>query len=348
MRCAILPYPSDPFLLRYWIANFKRVWYEEVDKVYVIQNGAIEKEVVEYIKELCDDPKIDLTLIDHQIQHGDAILIGLEKAKEEYVMLIEDDAYVLQSGVIDLAFKRIESGVWEIVGSKRGSCSFEILEKAKEKWGLDYSGIGDQGCNYWPCFFFSKRELLLSTDCNFNSRAWERGEIIRPLNYEVEVAVVASDTFVNTSLQLREMVDEDKVFYMPQYHANIDDVKDFNFKTNIFDGKATWIHIGSLSSGISGALRDNYGRPLARRIVDDPRDNDLLPVEWCNVNNLTEQMEWERRVQMWMTFWETREIGKIDEFADLYIKAIEKIIYQYRLNKKRIKQRQEVYKSIGL
>lgn len=348
MRCAILPYPSDPFLLKYWIDNFKKVWYDEVDRVYVIQNGSIESNVIEYIKELSNDPKIDLTLVDHQIQHGDAIKIGLEKCSEEYVMLIEDDAYILKSGFVDLCFKRIESGEWQIVASKRGSCSFEILETAQKKWGLDYTGFGDQGCNFFPCFYFSKVELLLSTDRDFNSRAWVKGETVEPLNYEVEVAVVASDTFVSTSLQLRDKVPEEYIFYVPQYHASTDDVKDYQRLTNIFDGKAPWVHLGSLSSGISGALMDDQGRSLARRTVEEPKGGGVLPPSWCDTNSEPQQLEWERRVMMWMIFWENREIGKIDYFADLYKQAIDRIITQFKLNKKRILQRREAYRTIGL
>jgi len=85
-RAAILPYPGDPFLLHYWLELFYRVWSDEIDKLYIICNTPVEKQVAEYIEFLCtegDDNKIDFTFIDHHIQHGDAIRMGLEKATKD-------------------------------------------------------------------------------------------------------------------------------------------------------------------------------------------------------------------------------------------------------------------------
>ncbi|MBN2261361.1 MAG: hypothetical protein JW735_00490, partial [Prolixibacteraceae bacterium] len=255
-RAAILPYPGDPFLLHYWLELFYRVWADEIDKLYVICNTPVEEKVVEYIEYLCTegmDNKIDYTYIDHHIQHGDAIRIGLEKAIEDYVMLIEDDAYIFKPGIVDDCFKKIESGDFDIVGSKRGSCHEEILNRAKQIWGIPTDGLGDQGCNFWPCYFFSTRSTLLQTDRDYNSRAWVQGDIIAPLqDYVVVAPVVAADTFVNTSLQLRAMIPERRILYVAQYHAHPDDLKHFEQKSEYtpFDGKASWTHIGSLSSGV--------------------------------------------------------------------------------------------------
>ena len=346
-RAAILPYPGDPFLLHYWLELFYRIWADDIDRLYIVFNSAIEQSVVEYITYLCteDKEKIDFIHIDHHIQHGDAIKLALEKCTEKYVMLIEDDAYVFRSGFVNQCFERIESGEYDIVGSKRGSCSFEILKKAQELWGIPYEGEGDQGCNFWPCYFFSTAELLLSTDRDFNARAWEKGDKIAPLgNYVVEVPVIASDTFVNTSLQLQSRVPQSRILYLPQYHASPDDAKNYEAHRYLFDGKAPWTHIGSLSSGVSGALMDDHGRSLSRRLLDAPKDKTILPSAWCDTTSELAKMEWERRVQCWLTFWEHRDLDEIQEFAGAYRMAIDQIIGQFKLNMGRIKERQVIYK----
>jgi hypothetical protein len=350
-RAAILPFPGDPFLLHYWLENFYAKWSDEITKLYIICNTPAEAKVVEYLEFLCtEDPdKIDYTFIDHHIQHGDAIRIGLEKATEEFVMLVEDDAYIIKQGTVDRCFYAIESGQYDIVAGKRGSCDREILIAAQNKYGLAYEGEGDQGPNFWPNYFFSRRELLLATDRDYNSRAWVQGDKIAPLgDYEVVAPVIASDTFVSTSLQLRAMVPEARICYMNQYHGHPDDYKHFEEHRYLFDGQAPWCHIGSLSSGVSGAIMDDQGRSIAKRKREEPHGPTVLPSAWCDINSDFSKMEWERRVQWWLTFWERRDPAELVEYADLYKKGLDRIIQQFQLREKRIIQRQAIYKTLGL
>lgn len=352
-RAAILPFAGDPFLLHYWLELFYRVWSDEIDHLYIVCDTPIEKPVLEYIEFLCtaDPEKITYLYSPEKGQHGDKILRALLVAKEENIMLIEDDAYIFKPGIVNWCFEQLESGNYDIVGSKRGSCAFEILKKAQEIWGIPYEGAGDQGCNFWPCYFFSSRQLLLDTDRNFNSRAWRKGEVITALNhYEVEADVIAGDTFVNTSLQLQAKVPQSRILYIPQYHAHPDDIlhSEQNAPYTPFDGHASWTHIGSLSSGVDGALMDDQNRPLARRLIDPPGGPTILPEAWCHGTEM-EKKEWERRVQWWLSFWENRDFDEINEFAELYKKALDQIVAQFKLNMKEIKKRQRIYKEqLGL
>lgn len=346
-RAAILPFAGDPFLLHYWLELFYRVWCDEIDHLYVICDTPIEPKVLEYIEFLCIQDPAKITYIYNPVkgQHGDKILQGLLAVKETYVMQIEDDAYIFKPGMVDYCFRQLENGDFDIVGSKRNSCHDEIVKRANQIWGTTIDGPGDQGCNFWPNFFFSSKELLLNTDRNFNARAWKRGEVIEALqNYVVQDEVIASDTFVNTSLQLRNMVPERRIMYVPQYHAHPDDYKHYERRSEYtpFDGDARWTHIGSLSSGVDGILMDDQGRSLTRRLIDPPKGETVLP-PYCNTE--MEVMEFERRVQWWESFWLNRDIDEIPEFAELYRKALDQIITQYKLNKKRILQRQQIYKE---
>lgn len=344
-RAVILPYPGDPFLFQFWFKLFNKVWHSEVDRLYVTMNSSIEKQVVDYIRVLClRNPKVVFTYIPQQLEHGEVINRTLDLVTEDLVMLSEDDGFIFKKGMVDKCFKLLESGNYDIVGSKRGSCSMEIWDCAKSRWGLCYEGLGDQGPNFWPCFFFTSKKLLLQTDRNFGARAWNLGQVVESLGYDVEVPVVVGDTFVNTSLQLRNIVPEARIHYVPQYHGSPDDLDHYEKRIWLFDGKAPWCHIGSLSSGVGGVLMDNQGRALSRRTVDEPKPEGTALPNHCNSEG--EKREWERRVQWWLTFYEERDPNEIKSFAELYYNAIQRLVREYKLSMKNIGRRQKAYKEI--
>lgn len=348
-RAALLPHPADPFLFNYWYRFFKNVWGDEVDKLYVLVNSPMEQEVLDYMKSLVEnDKKVEMHFIDHQIEHGDAINFLLDKCQEEYVMLIEDDGYIKQAGIVDEMFKKLESGEAEVIGSPRGSCGMDIWEIARQIWDLDYSHMGDNGPNFWPNFFFSKKQTLIDTDRNFAARAWKQGEAIEPLRYTVQEPQTHGDTFVNTSLQLRAKFPKDKIVEIPQYHGSTDDYADYEKGVNLFDGKCPWIHVGSLSSGTHGVLTDDQNRALARRKIDPPKEKATQNAPQSD----QEKMEWERRIAFFSMFLDYYMLGggtdPIYEFREEYAKALNRIVEDFNLNRARINQRKDLYRTIGL
>lgn len=342
-RAAILPFPGDPFLFQFWYKMFVNHWGAEVDKLYVYMNSPIGQEVADFLQNLVKtNPKVVFHYHPQQVEHGEVINRLLDMVQEEYVMLIEDDCYIWGHGAIDQAFSLIESGAKTIVGSKRGSCGMQILEAAKGKWGLNYEGLGDQGPNFWPNLFFCKTDLLRQTDRNFGARMWRAGEKIEWLYYVV-TEDQAGDTFVNTSLQLRTMVPEDQIAYLPQYHGHPQDIEHFEKRQFLFDGRALWCHIGSLSSGIGGLIKDDQNRSLSRHLVDPPAGPTVLQNA---PNTELEHMEYERRVQWWdMFYWNSAPLG-LAELRRLYKVGIERIITDFKLNRKRIERRKQIYATL--
>lgn len=344
-RAALLPFPGDPFLLSYWLRSFM-VWQREVDRLYIYFNSPIEQPAADYILSMCSVlyPKVKVVHHREQVEHGEAINRMLDIVEEEYIMLIEDDTFIFKSGEVDKCFQLIESGTVDAVGSKRGSCGQEIWDEAARVYGLDYSGYGDQGPNFWPSLFFIHKSHLLATDRNFAARSWKRGERIQSLHdYVVQAEVCPADTFVNTSLQLRAKGLQ--FHYIPQYHGSPYDADDYNNRQNLWDGKAPWVHVGSLSSGVGGLLQDGHGRCLARRMIDPPKEVTALP----NAPQTDqERKEYERRVQWWLLFWQSAPdiSSDIKEFYDLYGQAIYRIIGDFGLNEGRIRQVQMMYKEI--
>lgn len=349
-RTAILPFPGDPFLLNYWLDLYDRVWCDEVDFLFIYMNSPIEKEVVDWIYERVKKSKnAKIYYTNVQMEHGHVIDHCLDLVDSKYVMLIEDDGFIFKKGQVDRCFKQLESGNYDIVGSRRASCAMEILKRAQELWGLSYEGEGDTGPNFWPNFFFCERELLIKTDRNFAAKAWKKGDSIDGLgNYLVQDDVIYGDTFVNISLQLRAMVPEGRILCVPQYHGHPDDLEHWKEGRYLFDGQAPWCHIGSLSSGVGGLLMDRNGRRLARRKIDPPLDSTILP-NICTT--YMEHREFERRVQWWLTCIENvdeEEVKPIWEFYVLYKEAIARIIAQFELSMNDIRKRQNAYTSLGL
>lgn len=340
-RAAILPFPGDPFLLNYWLSLYERTWADRVDTLYVYMNSPIADEVVEYCLDRCNRAGAHFHYIDHQVEHGEVLKLAVHNALEDEIMFVEDDGYIWHPGPVAYAFGALESGQFDIVGSKRGSCGHQIMVLAGEKWGIPYEGEGDQGPNFWPCFFFSHRELLLKID-NFAARQWQPGELIRPLGVLSDY-LQNGDTMVEASLELRDMVPPSRILTLPQYHVHPLDIDHAEKHQSIWDGQAGWLHVGSLSTGISGLLCDQYSRPLAKMhsMAKGPA-TDLQP----KPTNEFERQEYERRAQWWLKFYEKREPGKLPEFAETYRQAIEQLIYQFGLNRKRIQKRWRLYSEV--
>lgn len=353
MRAAFLPYPGDPFLLNYWLHFFDTVWGDEIDRLYIHMNSPIEQPVVDYIKSLVDArPKITMIYKSNQIEHGKALDELLEICQEDYIMWVEDDGFIFKKGQVDRCFKALESGEYDIVGSKRGSCHQEILSRGNALWGTETIGEGDSGCNFWPNFFFTRKELLLKTDRDFGAHAWHKGDVIKELgDYTIQDDVAYGDTFVWGSLQLHAMVPPNRILYVNQYHGSPDDLDHFQRSYNLFDGIAPWCHIGSLSSGVGGLLQDGHGRSLARRLIDESKGDNVPIPNYCNTEQ--EKNEFERRVQWWLRFWQyTVDQGQLSQemanFAILYKQSLDRIISEYGLSMSRIERRQRAYSTIGL
>ncbi len=351
-RAALLPHPADPFMFNYWLKFFNKVWRDEVDCLYIYINSPIEPKIIGYMLDLVrSDPKINVTYFPQQIEHGEAINRMLDLVQEDNVMLIEDDGFIFRSGWVDRFFNYLENDIYDLIGSPRGSCSQEIWDASKAKYSLDYSGMGDVGPNFWPCYLFTRKRLLTDTDRNFGAKHWPAGTRIEELDYTVKEDGCYGDTFVNTSVQLRNRLSKNRIFTIPQYHGSPDDLEHFSKNYNLWDRVAYWTHVGSLSSGTHGILIDDQGRSLARRTIDPPKDTARIP---ATCNTLQEHNEWERRVQWWLTFLEyfkeqqPKVPQAVYDFAVEYEKAISRIITQLQLNKDHIVKRQQIYKQIGL
>lgn len=344
-RAAFLPSPGDPFLLLYWLSFYQRVWHYDVDHLYILFNSPVEPSVVDWVrKNVSLAPHVTFLYEPNYTDHGPAITKMLNLSDHSHVLLIEDDTFVFGYGYIDKLFKAVEKGFVDMVGSQRHCTTTEIYKAAVAKFGDKFGSEadGDWGVGFWPTMFITSRKNLLETDQNFAAKAWKEGEYIEPLDLYVS-GDTASDTFVWASIQLHAKgLTFEKI---SSCHGRAEDIDHYIKSQNIFDGRCSYVHIGSLSSGLSGFLLTADGVPLSDRVNGARR---ALP-DYGKTED--EKMELERRVQWWMralSYCRSANLitPQVEEFAREYEGAIARLINHYGLSHKRILQRQNAYNHL--
>lgn len=245
MRSAIMTSSGDPYILLNALHYYETVWKEEVDELWIALNSSMEREVMTTL--INQFPKgVKFFYTNQRLGYGTPINHVLDMSPEGDVLLLEDDSIIFKKGVVTKYFDLLFE--YELIGSPRMSCSAVVAQKLKEEFDLNYEGWGDKGPNFWPCFLWTHKKLLLETDRNFNPTDW-------------------GDTFVWMSVQLRRLIKakEGKILEIPQYHCSPDDFQNKEQGLGIFDGECGYMHLGSLSSGIESYLLDNKQVPLCDR-----------------------------------------------------------------------------------
>jgi hypothetical protein len=322
MRIVNLSSGGDPFLSSFVIKLWKERWYDEVDRFIVNfnNNANVPQEVVsDFLSTVSKEPKIDI--IYHPTGCGNGVPIKegtLISPKDSLIMLLEDDGFWFTPGLIDTYFKMIENGECDAIGSPRESCGKEVSEALRIKYNLDYSGVGDQGGNYWPNFFFTKREDLLKTDLNFASKHFPKGEYFKELDHTF-VEDNYGDTFVWADIQMR--YNGVRFFDIPQNHTYPEDFLQ-NEKMYLWESYPKYIHGGSLSSGWGGYLNKKL----------PPVDTDMT------------KKDIETRVAWWMIC--SNETEGYEDFKKEYKKGIQNLIEGCALNMERIMKKYNGYRKI--
>lgn len=318
-RAALLSTCGDPFILLLGIKLWQEHWHDEIDRMYINYNNHCEipQDVVgECLAELVKDKQIRLIYNPVGSGNGPPQVENLLVAKEDLVLLLEDDFYIYTPGVVDGFFKRIESGECDMLGSRRYTYG-EVADAAQKKYGLDYSGYGDRGFGFWPTGFYAKREDLLKTDLDFGSKQYTKGEYFKELDHTFSETCY-TDTFTWASLQLQHMgLTCDNI---PQYHADPYEIEQKTASEgNWHDGEPTYIHGGSLSAGWNGYL--------SGKVPD--------------IQSETNKREIETRCAFWQIACDVTD--GFDDFRMDYNLGINQLIDRADLDKDRIKAKYNLY-----
>lgn len=324
-RAAFISAGGDPFILLTVIKLFQERYYAELDKMYVCYNNHSNvplSVVQELLPRLATDPKIELIYHNRGIGNGRPITEMALIAQEDLVMLIEDDGFVFSSGAVNKCFQEIESDLCDALGSPRFSCGAEIGEAAQKKYGLDYSGYGDVGPNFWPNFFFCKRKDLLKTDLNFGSKSFVPGEYSKELDHTFK-EVNHADTFGWGAIQLRAL--GVRFHNIPQHHADpyeITNKEKHEQNWHPTQSWFPWIHGGSLSTSWGGYLQGQ------------------IPDLTAEISTY----EFETRVAFWTICSDV--IEGFDEFKKEYRAGIAQLITQANLDQSRINDKIAIYRDL--
>lgn len=297
-RSCFMTSSGDPYVLLNSLSYF-HIWEEEIDELWIVINSTMEREVMaELIKRVSIHPKIQICYMSRRLGYGKPLDVLLDISPKGNVLLLEDDTIIFKKGILDKYFKMLEEKQYDVIGSPRMSCTPAIAEKLKQEFGLNYEGRGDRGPNFWPCFFFARKELLLQTDRNFD-----------PTDL--------GDCFVWMSIQLRRLTN--KILEIPQYHCSPDDFINKENNWSIFDGECGYMHLGSLSSGIESYLSDENNIALTDR--ESGFSAEPKPIDQSN--------EMKRRVMWWKHCFE-RSKGFLPWFDSVYLGAIIKLSSQLK------------------
>lgn len=324
-RAVFLSAGGDVFIASLVMKLWRERWYDEVDKFYVSYNNhaGVPLEVAqEFIAWCMNEPKVQIIYHPQGVGNGVPITEMALIAKEDLVMLLEDDGFIFEPGYVDTSFKVIEEGHADAVGSPRGSCGQEVTDGMIKKYDIDISGLGDKGVNYWPNFFFCKREDLLKTDLNFGSKHFPAGEYFKELDHTF-VEDNYGDTFVWGDIQMR--YNGVRFAEVPQFHASPEEIDYFEQKSDKWANDrfgVGWIHGGSLSSGWGGYLTGS------------------IP----DVNTLQSKMEIETRCAFWSLAVE--HIEGFEDFKIGYVLGINQLIVKADLSKDRIHKKYNIYKQL--
>lgn len=271
-RAALLPAGADPFHLAYWLRHY-RTWADSIDELHVAVCGAIPPQVIEYLQRIIGAiPNATMHYFSVRTDHGRVIEFLVEQTLADTVVLLEDDAFVRDPGIIDEAFGKIESGAADVIGSPRnGYASQSLISAATAKFGEEPDGLA-----LWPCFLFARLADLNGTDGRFGGTNWRQGDRYLDVTLSDEAH---ADTFIWASHQLRDM------------GLSVELRDGHRLSEREISSSAPWFHVGSLSQG-HGNMWQN------------PR----LTPEWYAQERLMCTMlpgnELPRRVAWWTRFWE--------------------------------------------
>lgn len=339
-RAALLPTIADPSVLTFWWHFFESVWQDEVDRLYVyVGTDHVSLKILNYIQELVGHhPKVIFKYLQGLNDHGPTLAKAVVDSTEEYLMFVEEDAFIFKKGEVDKYFRKLESGEYDFIGSPRGSVNMNIYNAEMKKFDVPAFEGYDNGPNFWPNFVFTTRDLITKTDLHFNSKDWKKGDYIKELDYIVQDDVESADTFSWMSMQIRSLTN--KIGICPQYKAYPFDPVIAEAKQWTFSDEAGWIHAGSISSGMGHYLRNKDKTPLAMGLH--------TPIPFQKIEDEGQRNDFEMRVAWWslMLEYSWHKLFMLGDFKARYRDTINRLKEDMELHQEEIDKRMKLYKKL--
>jgi len=308
-RVAFIPtMGADPFMVVAFLNQYERVWCDEVSRLFVLQNSIMTDEIRDFTKWRIErSPNTVFETRGNALQHGNALFEMFQASTEEYIVLLEDDAFVMDSGLLDKYFGYVERGEYDFIGQPRG-CTNEIL--MMKMWEvLKVPDAYRHFATFWPCMALGKRSDYLKTSLNFGVFGLPIGAYIKELDWTTPEEL-RGDTFVWMSLQLRAL------------GLNILSIPIFQREGDV---GTDWVHFGSLGSLTHSFITDDNDIPLPfvgmPTAIPNPLSKMNFPDEYA-IHRTERKMG---VITLFMEkYWD--ELEFIPEYRETYKKAIDKLI----------------------
>lgn len=169
------PHKYFDVIFDFFMKNFKEHWYNEVDKLYIMDS---------MWDAVYDDPKVKIVKVDGQLRYYEAYKQFLPKIKEDLVLFLDNDMVIAESGRVASAFAKLEEG-YDVV----------TIMDTIGTWATDQLKLGNKFC---PYFFATKKDLLMK----FRYSHWE------PNMPEYETLGDLTRDMVNAGVKVLEIQDD--------------------------------------------------------------------------------------------------------------------------------------------
>lgn len=345
---------GDPLLLDYWLNRLKILKpLRKSLTVYLCVAAPLTPIQSEIIYNAISHCEFDIRtiMIPNVIQHGHCINAMLGAVKEDYVLLMEDDVFILDYNQVLIDLQTIWANRVTIIGVKGGSCSQEISVRAKELWPYT-----DGAFRFCPYYLITTKDLLLNTERWFHSRRWESGEYIPWLDMIANTQLVG-DTMVSTSLEIHHKILSkytnplSKIKYrIGNHNALPSDITSQKTKdtNSIFSTTAFLCHAGSLSQMIHEALTINGSSLIDFGHIASNSENMLKQLCADDVpfsNFMHIKIAWLKVITTYISDYIKTKSNQM-AYCNAYIASIDNAIEVLKLNRNIISQYYQAYIKI--
>ena len=331
-RYTIMPHIPNPYGLRYWLANNGTYRHVVPHTIVTLSHYFPSKWTYELVRPLMYSGATRMVYAFQSLLHGDSIQQSFAMMQpDDTVLMMEEDCYVTNPDKLEQTFQDIENGKYDISCVPRCAMGEELIEASK-----DWFKIGHES-GAWPAGFVCKARTLQECPTTFNNRNYVKGDVIDWLGgYKVQSESTSSDTMTEVAWWLR--------FNGYKFHHRPDDkihAGPFLKGPKPYPYISDWsVHIGSLSSSMSGAILDDRNVPLSYSEMSNV-GIDLDNPHWYS----DDIMEKAKRCAMWKLWHDASDRTGLEDLSELYTKGLERFVDLKSVNQSDIDHFYEYFKN---
>lgn len=335
-RVAIVGTNAHPFLMGYWLKQFKN-WEKEVDRVYIITDSPIEPYTWSFTKEiLTQHPKI--RVIETDIDWPNSLSEAVRLSEESHLLILHDDTFIYKTGVIDKYFKMCETG--KVITPPHGIYApIDLVEKRlKEKYPFmpfRVKGMPDNadntGYSFLLYFLFISRIDLMKAGNDFDGKpgGYKANEYCKVLDF-IPDRDFSGDTGFLLMLNLLkngseiELITRATTASLPYEQNPLLILQEWEQKKiNVF--KEGWVHIQAMGTGFN----EWYWKFEEKNKIPVHK----IDRQESNRNDINIRKGWMLRLAWMLEFMEAQDYTGIQDYKDYILSELNYIMYFFDINK---------------